>query len=125
MIARKNHFITGYVHKAYPPIYLALARNAEFDTAMLVKGTEGGVVPSLRQKTDVHYYKKTNNDNDLLEINPEIDLGIKQDLRAVQIPSDVIRTIKSDKVEAEVDPLDIARKQLQKKERIVNNEKEI
>ena len=114
LIARKNHFITGYVHKAYPPIYLALARNAEFDTALLVKGTEGGVVPSLRHKTNVHYYKKTNDNNDLLEIDPEIDLGIKQDLRAVQIPNDVIRTKKSDKVEADVDPLDIAKDSLKK-----------
>jgi len=109
LIARKNHFITGYVHKAYPPIYLMLARNAEFDTALLVKGTEGGVIPSLIQKTNVHYYKKTNNSNDILVIDPEIDLGVKQDLRAVQIPNDVIRTKKSDKVETEVNTLDMAK----------------
>ena len=34
LVSKKNHFITGYVHKPYPPIYLNLARNAKFDTAV-------------------------------------------------------------------------------------------
>ena len=28
LISKKNHFVTGFVHKPYPPIYLMLARNA-------------------------------------------------------------------------------------------------
>ena len=112
LIAGKNHFVTGYVHKAYPPIYLMLARNAEFDTTLLVKGTEGGIIPSLRQKTKVHYYKKINDDDNVLEVDPIIDLDIKQDLRAVQIPTSITKTKKSDKIETEVNPLDIAKESL-------------
>ena len=51
LISKKNHFVTGFVHKPYPPIYLMLARNAGFDSSIVIRGTEGGVVPSLRQKS--------------------------------------------------------------------------
>ncbi len=46
----KTHLITGYVHKAYPRIYALLARHAGFDSALIVRGVEGSVVPSLRQE---------------------------------------------------------------------------
>ena len=46
---QKTHLVTGYVHKPYPRIYALLARHAGFDSALLVRGTEGGVIPSLRQ----------------------------------------------------------------------------
>ncbi|MGH8661552.1 MAG: anthranilate phosphoribosyltransferase, partial [Burkholderiales bacterium] len=45
---RRTHLITGYVHKAYPRIYALLARAAGFDSALIVRGIEGGVIPSLR-----------------------------------------------------------------------------
>ena len=41
-----THFVTGYVHKPYPPVYADLAREAGFDTACIVRGVEGGVIPS-------------------------------------------------------------------------------
>lgn len=47
---RRTHLVTGYVHKAYPRIYALLARAAGFDSALLVRGVEGGVIPSLRQE---------------------------------------------------------------------------
>jgi anthranilate phosphoribosyltransferase len=46
---RKTHLVTGYVHKAYPRVYALLARHAGFDTALIVRGVEGGVIPSLAQ----------------------------------------------------------------------------
>ena len=53
---RKTHLVTGYVHKPYPRIYALLARAAHFDSALIVRGVEGGVVPSLRQAGKAFYY---------------------------------------------------------------------
>jgi anthranilate phosphoribosyltransferase len=44
----RTHLVTGFVHKPYPRIYAMLARAAGFDSALIVRGVEGGVVPSLR-----------------------------------------------------------------------------
>lgn len=53
----RTHLMTGYVHKAYPRIYALLARQAGFASALIVRGVEGGVVPSLRQAGKAfHYY---------------------------------------------------------------------
>ena len=112
LISKKNHFITGYVHKPYPPIYLNLARNAKFDTAAVIRGTEGGVIPSLRQKSNVHFYTKVNNEDELLEINPEDDLKIKQDVRAVAIPETIIKNNTHDKIETKVNPAELANESL-------------
>lgn len=54
---RKTHLVTGFVHKAYPRIYALLARAAEFDSALIVRGVEGGVIPSLRQEGKYFFYK--------------------------------------------------------------------
>ena len=45
----KNHLVTGYVHKPYPPIYAMSADVAGFDSATFVRGVEGGIVPSVAQ----------------------------------------------------------------------------
>ena len=108
LISKKNHFVTGYVHKPYPPIYLNLARNAKFDTAMVIRGTEGGIIPSLRQKSNAHFYTDMTNQDDLIEINPEEDLNIKQDVRAVNIPETIIKKTTHDKIETKVDPSELA-----------------
>ena len=52
----KTHLVTGYVHKPYPRIYALLARHAGFDSALIVRGVEGGVIPPLRQTGKVFYY---------------------------------------------------------------------
>jgi len=53
----KTHLVTGYVHKPYPRIYALLARHAQFASALIVRGVEGGVVPSMRQTARFHYYR--------------------------------------------------------------------
>tara|TARA_B100001109_G_scaffold61997_2_gene50731 strand:- start:566 stop:1684 length:1119 start_codon:yes stop_codon:yes gene_type:complete len=110
--AKKTHFITGYVHKPYPPVYLMLARNAGFDTSLIIRGTEGGVVPSLRQKVNAHYYKEIQSENEMIEINPDEDLDLKQDVRAVKIPEAIEKTKKLDKIETKVNPLELAKESL-------------
>lgn len=47
--AGQTHLVTGYVHKAYPPVYLQLARAAGYNGALIVRGVEGGCIPSLSQ----------------------------------------------------------------------------
>jgi len=58
---KADHFVTGYVHKPYPPVYADLARVAGFDTACIVRGVEWWGVSSLaarRPRKYFHYHDK-------------------------------------------------------------------
>ena len=110
--AKKTHFVTGYVHKPYPPVYLMLARNAGFDSSIVIRGTEGGVVPSLRQKANAHFYLTREKNDELIEVEPDKDLNIKQTVRAVKIPDEFEKKKKSDKIEIKVDAQEIAKESL-------------
>ena len=81
---RGTHLVTGFVHKPYPRIYALLARHAGYDSALLVRGTEGGVIPSLRQTGKVWRYHDGGEETEV-DIKPET-LGITQELRAVPLP---------------------------------------
>jgi anthranilate phosphoribosyltransferase len=83
----KTHLVTGYVHKPYPRIYALLARHAGFDSALLVRGVEGGVVPSLRQEGVCFNYHQMGEEQ-AFEIHPA-DIGIAQTVRAVPLPDDL------------------------------------
>jgi anthranilate phosphoribosyltransferase len=84
---KQTHLLTGYVHKAYPPIYASLARYAGYDSAMIVRGVEGGVIPSLQQPAKLFYFHDRTEEQNM-ELNPQ-DLGIQQDTRAVPLPKDL------------------------------------
>jgi len=84
---KKTHLVTGYVHKPYPRIYALLARHAGFDSALLVRGVEGGVVPSLRQKGVCFNYQRMGEEQSF-NIDPGA-LGIEQSVRAPQLPEDL------------------------------------
>ncbi len=86
----KTHLLTGYVHKAYPPIYAELARFSNFDSAIIVRGVEGGIIPSLKQEAKIHSYHDKGAES-TVKINPS-DCQIKQDTRAVPIPTDMKKT---------------------------------
>jgi anthranilate phosphoribosyltransferase len=84
---KATHLVTGFVHKPYPRIYALLARHAGYDSALLVRGTEGGIIPSLRQTGKIwHYHAK--GDEKEVDIKPET-LGIAQELRAVPLPENL------------------------------------
>jgi anthranilate phosphoribosyltransferase len=72
------------VHKPYARIYALLAREARFDSALIVRGVEGGVVPSLRQAGKAFYYHDGGEEQPF-EFSPA-DFGVDQSLRAPQIP---------------------------------------
>ena len=57
--------MTGYVHKPYPPRYLSLARQAGYHSAMIVRGVEGGVIPSLSQPSKYHRFEGAGADQDV------------------------------------------------------------
>jgi anthranilate phosphoribosyltransferase len=84
---KKTHLVTGYVHKPYPRIYALLARHAGFDSALLVRGVEGGVVPSLRQ-TGVCFNYQQMGEEQSFDIDPTA-LGIEQNVRSVPLPEDL------------------------------------
>jgi anthranilate phosphoribosyltransferase len=91
---QRTHFVTGYVHKPYPPVYADLARHAGFDSALIIRGVEGGIIPSLRQAGK--YFAYTDGGE---EVGHDIDPGmvdIAQDNRAVPIPDDVPQTAKGE-----------------------------
>jgi len=92
----KTHLLTGYVHKPYRNTYVMLAKHAGLDSLLLVKGTEGGIIPSFRAHAHIVRYSKTNSGShdtqtDSAEINEELDLdlaplSLEREYRAENIP---------------------------------------
>ena len=105
---RRTHVVTGYVHKPYARIYLLLARHAGFDSALVVRGIEGGIIPSLRQNAKVWTYRDGVDEHDA-DISPDA-LGIDQTVRAVPLPEGIAGyRRKRDDTGGEVDGTAIAR----------------
>ena len=82
---KQTHLVTGYVHKAYPPIYLELARTVGYSSALVIRGVEGGVVPSLRQNAKVHRLVDESITDLVLE---PANFSIEQSQRAVALPAE-------------------------------------
>jgi anthranilate phosphoribosyltransferase len=99
---KHTHLVTGYVHKPYPRIYAMLARHAGFDSALLIRGVEGGVIPSLRQQGVCFSYQH-HSEEQSFEIDPTT-LGIEQTVRAVPLPEDLPQTLRpGDEIAVAVD----------------------
>lgn len=86
----KTHMMTGYVHKAYPPLYVSLARCGKFDSGMIIRGVEGGVIPSLQQPAKLFYYHDMGEAHEML-LEP-VDLGFNHVTRCVPLPADIEKT---------------------------------
>jgi anthranilate phosphoribosyltransferase len=84
---QRTHLVTGYVHKAYPRKYAMLARAAGFDSALIVRGVEGGVIPMLRQSGKCFAYRDGGAEQ-ALEFAPA-DFGLDDSLRAPLAPADL------------------------------------
>ncbi len=92
-----SHLITGFVHKPYPPVYAALAAEGGYASSIMVRGVEGGVVPSLTQAARFF----TSDDGVSLtqvDIEPSM-VGIERTERAVPLPTslrnDTVRSVKA------------------------------
>jgi anthranilate phosphoribosyltransferase len=46
---QNTHLVLGYVHKAYPEIYARVAKEAGYQSVLLLKGVEGGLAPALNK----------------------------------------------------------------------------
>ena len=85
--AHKTHLVTGYVHKPYRDTYCMLARHVGYDSLLLVRGTEGGIIPSFRAPAHVVRYSDgvSYEEHDLdLEA-----MELLRDYRAEDIPDDL------------------------------------
>ena len=82
---KTTHLMTGYVHKPYPPVYEKLAKLAKFDSAMIVRGVEGGITPALNKPAKYFEYHGLEGQLTEIDITPEA-AGIKQDHRCVPVP---------------------------------------
>jgi anthranilate phosphoribosyltransferase len=98
---KKTHLVTGYVHKPYPPIYAMLARHAGFDSGLIIRGVEGGVIPSLRQPGKATRYQDHGEEYEI-DLDP-VAIGIEQSARAVPLPEDLPKTERADDVAIAVD----------------------
>jgi len=84
---QKTHLVTGYVHKPYRDTYCMLARHMKFDSLLLVRGTEGGIIPSFRADAHVvRYDDKTSYEE--LDFNLT-DLDLMREYRAEDIPKEL------------------------------------
>ena len=50
--AQRNYLQIGFVHKEYPAILASVADYAGFDLALIVRGIEGSIVPTLREASN-------------------------------------------------------------------------
>jgi anthranilate phosphoribosyltransferase len=82
----RTHLVTGFVHKPYPRIYAMLARHAGFDSALIVRGVEGGVIPSLCQTGRVFRYQDGGEEQG--EDFKPAELGFHHTVRAARMPGD-------------------------------------
>jgi anthranilate phosphoribosyltransferase len=80
----RTHLVTGFVHKPYARIYAMLARHAGYDSALIVRGVEGGVIPGLSQTGKAFHYHGGGEETST-EFKPA-ELGIEQSVRAPRIP---------------------------------------
>ncbi len=88
----KTHMMGGFVHRAYPPVYALLAQQAGFNSAMIVKGVEGGVLPSVSQVARYFRYDEDTNELGQVRLDPN-ELNIIQAERAVPLPADLPKPI--------------------------------
>jgi anthranilate phosphoribosyltransferase len=104
---KQTHLFTGYVHKGYARVYAMLARDAGFDSALIVRGVEGGVIPSLRQSGQCFFYHESGAEQ-AVEIKPA-DCGIEQSVRVASVPEAVAPAEESAAVDTKRDTKAMAR----------------
>ncbi|WP_198265393.1 anthranilate phosphoribosyltransferase [sulfur-oxidizing endosymbiont of Gigantopelta aegis] len=85
---KKTTLYTGFVHKAYPPVYTDLAKMVGFDGAIIARGVEGGLIPSLQQPAKVHFYEDDGEDQ-MFVVNATEDLGMNHKTRSTPLPKDI------------------------------------
>lgn len=83
----RNHLMIGFVHKAYPSLLGWLVNHSDFDTAMIMRGIEGGVIPTLREPSK--HYQVLQSELSEWPLDPQ-DFAIEQTTRGVQPNADKV-----------------------------------
>lgn len=76
----RTHLQIGYVHKAYPNVLAWLAQQVGFHSALVIRGIEGGVLPTLREPANC--FRAWENDVEACLMEPR-EYGINQTTRGV------------------------------------------
>jgi anthranilate phosphoribosyltransferase len=98
----RNHLIVGYVHPGYErPITMA-GRDTGYATTLVVRGMEGGVIPSLNAQTRVVSYQSGKPDEEW-KLNPK-DAGIESTVRSVPITAKGDQSAADDSADASQEP---------------------
>ncbi len=103
---QKTHLVTGYVHKPYPPIYTALARQSGYTSAQVVRGVEGGVIPSLNQPSKFFAYRDDGDDRET-RLDPQ-EFDIQSLVRAVPLPENLSPREAGDDIQGAIDADELA-----------------
>ena len=76
----KTHIQIGFVHKAYPTVLAEMAQAADFSSALIIRGIEGGVLPTLREPANC--FQAMSGEAHSCVLNPA-DFGLSQTTRGV------------------------------------------
>jgi anthranilate phosphoribosyltransferase len=76
----KTHIQIGFVHKAYPAVLAEMAHAADFTSALIIRGVEGGVLPTLREPANC--FQATSGEASSCALKPA-DFGLSQTTRGV------------------------------------------
>ena len=108
--AKRTHMMGGFVHRAYPPVYTMLARQADYQSAMVVRGVEGSVLPSLSQVARYFRYDEStiHGETEKVRLDPN-ELNIQQIERAMPLPDDLPKPAqRPDQLASSVDTMALA-----------------
>jgi len=83
--AGRTHLLVGYVHRGYERLLGLLARDAGYASAVIVRGVEGGVVPSVQAPAD-YTVARRGVDDETRHTDPAA-LGIASAARAAPAPA--------------------------------------
>lgn len=76
----RTHLQIGFVHKAYPDVLAQMAESAGFESALIIRGIEGGILPTLREAANC--FQAIGARTNPCSIDPS-DFGLSQTTRGV------------------------------------------
>lgn len=76
----ENHLQIGFVHKEYPAILARIIEQTDFDSGLIIRGIEGGVLPTLREASNC--FRSVDNELQPCTFEPS-EFAIEQTTRGV------------------------------------------
>ncbi len=85
--AQKNHLVIGFVHPDYERFLPEAARHAGYQSAVVIRGVEGGVVAPFNRTASTRFYRD-GKETQTLSLDPQ-EAGVASTLRTVLLPAQV------------------------------------